>query len=270
MRYDKAEKYCLLKSGFTLAEAIATLAIAAMVMASVVGIYMGVKRAESSINRRLEDGFLAAEILQRIADDISKVAMPGSDVTMSVKNKLDIGGYKISQMIIESKIYGKDNKPLTFEKIIWQSRVSVDANGLVVYRSHSGYTMEDKMLEERKEKYERELFVPVCSGAALFAIEAVKDGNTVEVWESTALPPAVKISISFADRQQDALGNMIVPEDLVSTRTFVIDRFKKTNYQFIAKEFPDINDIADVNLPQEPNESDDVNNTLTELRGRDR
>jgi type II secretory pathway component PulJ len=255
------------KSGFTLAEAIATLAIAAMIMASVVGIYMGVKRAESSINKRLEDGFLATEIIQRIADDISKVAMPGSDVTMSVKNKLDIGGYKISQMIIESKIYGKDNKPLTFEKIVWQSRVSVDANGLVVYRSHSGYTMEDKMLEEPKERYERELFVPICSGATLFSIEAVKDGNAVEVWESAALPPAVKISISFDERQQDALGNMIVPEELVSTRTSVIDRFKKINYQFIAKAFPDINDV---NLPDEPNEPDDSNNIPDELETRDR
>ncbi|MDD5010543.1 MAG: hypothetical protein PHQ00_00295, partial [Phycisphaerae bacterium] len=222
------------------------------------------------INRRLEDGFLATEILQRVADDISKVAMPGSDVTMSVKNKLDIGGYKISQMIIESKIYGKDNKPLTFEKIIWQSRVSIDANGLVVYRSHSGYTMEDKMLEEPKEEYERELFIPICSGASLFAIEAVKDGNAVEVWESKTLPPAVKISISFNERQQDALGNMIVPEEFVSTRTSVIDRFKKINYQFIAKEFPDINDIADVNLPDDSNEPDDVNNVPDELETPDR
>lgn len=254
------------REGFTLAEALATLAIAAMIMTAVVGIYMGVKRAESSINKRLGDGFLGMEILQRIADDIGKVALPGSDATMSVKNKLDIGGYKVSQMTIESKIYGKDNKPQTFEKIIWQSRVDIDANGLVIYRSHSGYAMEDKMLEEPKEKYERELFIPICSGVTLFSIEAVRDGNTVEVWQGPGLPPAVKISISFAGREQDLLGNTIVPEEAVNTRTVVIDRFKRIPYLFISKEFPDINEIADMNLPEDINESVDVNSALIEPR----
>jgi len=247
------------KAGFTLAEAIATLAIAAMIMVAVMGIYMGVKRAESSINKRLGSGFLGMEILQRITDDIGKVALPGSDVTMSVKNKIDIGGYKVSQMIIESKIYDKNNEPLTFEKIIWQSRVNTDANSLVVYRSHSGYAMEDKMLEEPKEQYERELFIPICSGATLFSIEAVRDGNTVEIWESTDLPPAVKISISFADRQQDLLGNAIVPEESVNTETVVIDRFKQIPYQFIPNEFLDMNSIADANLPEDINKSADIN-----------
>jgi len=250
------------KTGFTLAEAIATLVIAAMIMVAVVGIYMGVKRAESSINKRLGDGFLGMEILQRITDDIGKVALPGSDVTMSIKNKIDIGGYKVSQMIIESKIYGKDNKPQTFEKIIWQSRVDIDANGLVVYRSHSGYAMEDKMLEEPKEEYEKELFIPICSGATLFSIEAVRDGNAIEEWQSATLPPAVKISISFADREQDLLGNAIVPEESVNTRTVVIDRFKQIPYQFISKEFSDMNGITDVNLPEDINKSVDINDTL--------
>jgi hypothetical protein len=266
MKRNYRNECCFEKAGFTLAEAIATLAIAAMIMVAVVGIYMGVKRAESSINRRLGDGFLGMEILQRVTDDISKVALPGSDVTMSVKNKVDIGGYKVSQMIIESKIYGKDNKPQIFEKIIWQSRVDMDANGLVVYRSHSGYAMEDKMLEEPKEEYERELFIPICSGATFFSIEAVRDGNTIEVWEGPGLPPAVKLSISFADRQQDLLGNAIVPEESVNTRTVVIDRFKQIPYQFISKEFPDINGITDVNLPEDINKSVDINDTLTKPR----
>lgn len=264
MKQQSKIKYDWGKKGFTLAEALATLAIAAMIMAAVVGVYMGVKRAESSINKRLGDGFLGMEILQRIADDISKVALPGSDVTMSVKNKLDIGGYRISQMIIESRIYGKDNKPQTFEKIIWQSRVDIDANGLVIYRSHSGYAMEDKMLEEPKEEYERELFIPVCSGATLFSIEPVIDGNATAVWEGPGLPPAVKLSVSFADREQDLLGNAIVPEESVNARTFVINRFKQIPYQFISKQFPDANGITDMNLPEEPNKPADTNSVLIE------
>jgi hypothetical protein len=268
MKRNYRNECCFEKAGFTLAEAIATLAIAAMIMVAVVGIYMGVKRAESSINRRLGDGFLGMEILQRVTDDISKVALPGSDVTMSVKNKVDIGGYKISQMIIESKIYGKDNKPQIFEKIIWQSRVDMDANGLVVYRSHSGYAMEDKMLEEPKEEYERELFVPICSGVTFFSIEAVIDGNAIEVWEGPSLPPTAKISISFSDREQDLLGNAIVPEESVNTRTVVIDRFKQMPYEFISKGFPDANGTADANLPEDTNRPADINDMLTESKER--
>jgi hypothetical protein len=206
------------------------------------------------------------EILQRITEDIDKLALPGSDVTMSIKNKIDIGGYNVSQMIIETKIYGKDNKPMTFDKIVWQSRVDMDTNGLTLYRAHSGYALEDKMLEEPKEKYERELFIPICSGAKLFSIEAVVDGNAVETWENpTTLPPAVKISMSFAEREQNALGDMNVPQESVLTKSVVINRFKQISYQFVppamdANFISDANHPLDANLPKEPNKAADVNN----------
>jgi hypothetical protein len=258
-------KFNCSEKGFTLAEAIATLVIAAMIMVTVTGIYIGVKRAEVSINKRLEGGFRTMEILQRITEDIDRLALPGSDVTMSIKNKLDIGGYNISQMIIESKIYGKDNKPLTFEKIVWQSKVDMDTNGLTLYRAHSGYAIEDKMLDEPKEKYERELFIPICSGAKLFSIEAVVDGNAIESWENpTVLPPAVKVSMSFAERERNAVGDMNVPSELVLTKSVVINRFKLIPYLFIQKAMdanliPDANHPRDANLPKEPNKAADVN-----------
>jgi type II secretory pathway component PulJ len=243
--------------GFTLAEAIATLAIAAMIMIAAVGIYTGIRKAEAAINKRLEGGFIAMEILQRIAEDIDRLALPSSDVMVSVKNKTEPGGYKSAQMIIESKIYDKNNKPQVFEKIIWQSHPDPDANGLIIYRAHSGYTMEDKMLDEPREKYERERFIPICSGATLFSIEAVKDGNTIDTWQSQSLPSAVKASVAFARPEEDLLGNMVVPEEAIKTRTVVIDRFRQLAYQFIYKEIFGPNQIADMNSkePNEPNAS---------------
>ena len=256
--------------GFTLAEAMATLAIAAMIMVAAISIYTGIRRAEAVINKRLESGFLAMEILQRIAEDIDRLALPGSDVTMSIKNKIEPGGYKSAQMIIESKIYDKDNKPQVFEKIVWQSHPDLDANGLIIYRAHGGYTLEDKMLEEPKEKYEREWFIPICSGATLFSIDTINDSNTNQTWEGQNLPPAVKISISFTEPQQDLLGNPIIPEEAIKTRTVVIDRFRQLAYQFIYKEFLiDANRIADMNdqnMPPEPNEFD-ANKEPNEISG---
>jgi hypothetical protein len=209
--------------------------------------------------------------LQRITEDIDKLALPGSDVTMSIKNKLDIGGYKVSQMIIESKIYGKDNKPLTFEKIVWQSRVDMDTNGITLYRAHSGYAIEDKMLDEPKEKYERELFIPICSGAKLFSIEAVVDGNVITSWENPTLPPAVKISMSFAERERSAFGDVNVPNELVETKSVVINRFKQIPYKFIppavdANLISDANHPVDANLPKEPNKAADVNSRSSRRR----
>jgi type II secretory pathway component PulJ len=258
MKQNRKIIYCSGRLGFTLAEVIATLVIAAMIMIAAIGIYTGIRQTEAAINRRLESGFLTTEILQRVAEDIDRLAMPGSDVTMSIRNKTEDGGYKSAQMIVESKIYDKDNKPQTFEKIIWQSRGDQDANGLVIYRAHGGYTLEDKMLDAdgQKEKYEREKFIPICSGATLFSIEAVIDDNTVQTWESRDLPQGIKISISFTKPQQDVMGNLVIPQEAVKTRTITINRFRQLVYQFIYRDFDinEVNDINDQNMPPEPNE----------------
>ena len=260
MKRNSKKRHCFGMSGFTLAEAVATLVIAVMIMVAAIGIYTAVKRSEAAINRRLEGGFVALEILQRIAEDIDRLALPSSDVTMTIKNKTEAGGYKSAQMIIESKIYDKDNKPQTFEKITWQSRLDPDMNSLVVYRAHGGYTLEDKMLDEPKEKYERERFIPICSGVTVFSIETVSDNNTTgQVWESQSLPPAVKVSVSFAAPQQDLTGNLAVPEEEIKTRTVVIDRFKQLNYQFIYKDFVDTNQTADMNDQNVPAETNEPN-----------
>ena len=278
--------------GFTLAEAIVTLAIAAVIMITAMSIYTGVKRAEAAINKRLEGGFAATEILQRITEDIDRLALPGADVTMSVKNKIEAGGYKSAQMIMESKIYDKDNKPQTFEKIVWQSHPNPDANGLIIYRAHSGYTLEDKMLEEPKEKYEREQYIPIISGVTIFSITAGEDSNTNpssnmnqgiintnqdsntshdsntsqnsntnhdiamnQTWNSKSLPPAVRVSISFAAPQQDVTGNSVVPPEEIKTRTIVVDRFRPIAYQFVYKEFGDANQISDANRTADTNDA---------------
>lgn len=246
------KKYC----GFTLAEALVTLVIAAVIMTTAIAIYTGVKRAEASINKRIEGGLAETEILQRITEDIDRLALPSSDVTISVKRKMEAGGYISSQMIIENKIYDKDNKPQTFEKVVWQSHPDPDANGLIIYRAHSGYTFEDKMLDEPKEKYETEQYIPISNGVTLFSITESNDINDVnQAWTSKNLPPYVKVAVSFAPPQQDITGNITVGPEEIKSRTIVINRFREIPYQFVYKNFTDANkiDVNDVNKPSEPN-----------------
>jgi len=253
--------------GFTLAESLAALAIAVMVMAAVVGVYTTIRNAQVSIDTRLKKSFSATEVLQRIAEDLDRLALSGSDITMSINNKVDTDDFIISQMIIESKIYDKDSQAQTFEKIVWQSKVSVDGNDLIIYRAHSGYTIEDKMLDEPKEKSERELYVPVCSGVTYFVMQAsdgndASDANAVtEDWTSTTLPQAVRISISSEPRELDNLGGLSVPEDLIRTRIVAVNRFRQIPYSFVYKDYDpnDDNDVNDVNLPDDSNDSTDTN-----------
>jgi type II secretory pathway component PulJ len=259
MIYKNKQKFI---KGFTLAETLAAFVIAIMIMTAAVAVYSTIRKAQGSVDHRLKEGFLAAEVLQRISEDIDRLALPSSDVTVSVKNRIDIESFTVSQMIIESKFYDKDNKPQTFEKIIWQSRVAPDGNELIIYRAHSGYAMEDKMLEEKKETYERELFIPVCTGVTMFAME-VTDGNDAnsvpQDWTSTDLPPAIKLSISFEPRQPDVLGNRTVTEEAVKTRIVALNRFRQIPYTFVYKEFGDANDVNDVN-DIDPNKPADPNN----------
>ena len=248
-----------------MAEVAATLAIAAMIMAAVIGIYTGVRRAEQSINRRLEDGFLPMEILQRIAEDVDRLVQDQTDVKVTIKNKTEEGGYKSAQMVIESKIYDKNNKPQVFDRVVWQSRADLDEDGMILYRSHSGYAVEDKMLDEPKEEYERKWYIPVCSGETLFNIQAVNGENIVDKWDSDKLPAGVKVSLSFEVPVKDVLGDYTVPEEGIYTGTTTTDRFKQLTYQFVKVELPDINDISDYNNidANEPNNSEfeDANNT---------
>ncbi|MDD5135364.1 MAG: hypothetical protein PHP01_08140 [Phycisphaerae bacterium] len=253
MKRDCKEKYVSQKTGFTLAEALAALVIATMVMITAVGIYMGVKRAEASINKRLQSGFMATEVLQRIAEDIDRMAVSNAEVTMLIRTKVEQGGYKSSQMVMINKIYDKDNNLQDFEKIIWQSHIDPDANGLIVYRAHSGYALEDKMLDAPKEKYETERYIPICDGVTIFEIQAASDANVIGDWQSPSLPPAVQISLSFAPIELDTLGNPVVPEGLLKTRTVAVDRFKTMSYQFVAMDIPDINQIGDVNQLDDAN-----------------
>ena len=265
----KSRKFCY---GFTLAEAIATLAIAAMIMAAAAGIYSRIRRVEGSINRRLKEGALGREVLQRVAEDVDRLALPGSDVVMTIKNKTEEGGYQSSQMVIQSSIYDKDNKKQVFEKIVWQSKADSDANGMIIYRAHSGYTVEDKMLDEPKEQYEREMFVPVCRGVSLFLIEATAgtDPNFVLGWAKEELPLGVQISISFAEPIENLLGDMEVPEEDIKSRAVAVDRVRQMAYQFVKADIPDINDVNDIDEYDEDGEANSVVEDANSSKADDR
>ena len=226
--------------GFSLVEAITVLVIAAMVMIAALTVYGRVKAAAASVSQKLEDRTLPREILQRIAEDLDRLAAPGLDTAVTINNKFQ-SGYNISQMIIENKIYDKDDKPRIYEKIVWQSSYDPFEDALILYRSHSGLNLEDKVIADAEQlemqELETELFIPLCSGITYFTIQVPKDEKFLKKWtDEKKLPKSVEVTISFAEPFQADGGELDVYEEDKITRTIAIDRTRKIKYVFVKRD----------------------------------
>ena len=247
-------------SGFSLAEIIAVLIISSLVIVTALSIFHRVKTAAAAINKKLDKEDTAEEILQRIAEDLDRLAVSGTDIKITLNNKTK-NGFNISQLVIESKYYGKNKKPQTFEKVTWQSDYDTSLGMLILYRSHTGLNVEDKIYIEEIEEYPEgtELFVPLCWGMSLFEIFIPQeDSEPMTKWHSKTLPASVQVSISFADPVENFDGSYeILPEDII-TRTIAIDRTRKIRFVFVKKDF----DFEDPNdLDDQDNDPNDIDTT---------
>jgi prepilin-type N-terminal cleavage/methylation domain-containing protein len=224
--------------GFSLAEVLAALTIGAMVLVAVLGIYNRAERSAAAITRKLESGRLPSEVLQRIAEDIDRMTTAGSDTKITIENKFE-KGFSVARLIIEQTIYDKKNKKQTFETIVWQSNIDNDANGLVLYRSHGGMVLEDKLLDEQKQSWARELFVPICTGITFFKVQVPTGGSFQDKWTSSSLPLGIVVTISFAEPFKTLSGTLDVPDTEKITRAIAVDRTRKINFTFVKKEYED-------------------------------
>jgi prepilin-type N-terminal cleavage/methylation domain-containing protein len=237
------------RCGFTLAEVIIVIGIAGMISVSSLAIYNRVKRASDAIDRNLAEGTIPAEILQRFTEDLDRMAIPDFDTRLILANKRH-DGFVISQLTIENKIYNKSNKPATFAKVIWQSDYNFIDDRIIIYRSHSGIAMEDRLIESSVrddnpiENPAEELFVPLASGVSYFKIQALDNGKVVDAWTSSKLPSAIRVGISFAPLYETMSGGYEVDEVDIITRTISLNRTKDIPYVF-TKEKLNIGDLDD-------------------------
>jgi prepilin-type N-terminal cleavage/methylation domain-containing protein len=244
----KTEKKCDFKRGFSLIELLAVLVIGTMLIIASMGVYGQMQRAVGELNSSVETQQLPNEILQRIAEDLDRIVAPLSgrdaDTQISIMNKFD-ESYQSAQLKITTTYYDTKNEKQIFDEIIWQSNYDFDANGLILYRSHSGLTVEDKLLGGEKTKSKNELFIPVAAGLTYFKIEVPRGDNLLDNWTSERLPNAVKISLSFAFPFRDIDGRFAVPDNQMYTRTVAIDRTRQIKFRFVP---PDINEFGKLGL----------------------
>ncbi len=232
---NKARKNFSFAYGFSLAEVLTALMIGSMILVAVLGIYSHSERSANSVTQRLDESRLPSEILQRIAEDLDAIVTSASDTKITIENQLE-EGFAGARLTIQKTIYNSKNEIEVFEKIVWQTNYEPDANGLVLYRSYSGMGAEDKLLDESKETWQRELFVPICSGVTLFKIQVPIGEQFQDKWTSDSLPHGIAINISFATPVKSVTGTLEVPETKKITRTIAVDRTRKIKLIIKKKE----------------------------------
>jgi prepilin-type N-terminal cleavage/methylation domain-containing protein len=226
------------RRGFSLAEMLVALTISAMVLAAVISIYSRAERSAAAVTRSLDDSRLPSEVIQRVAEDLDKIITPNSDARITIENKFD-RGLPTARMTIQKTIYDTKNEQQTFEEIIWQANYDYDtgAKGLALYRSHTGMVLEDKLLDEKRDDWEKNYsFVPICTGITFFKIQIPIGENLQERWVNSQLPPGIAVTISFAEPFETASGTLDVPEAEKITRVVAIDRTRRIRFEIPADQ----------------------------------
>jgi hypothetical protein len=260
------------QSAFSLVEIIVVLVITAMIMLASFTIYGRVRAATVAVNATLDRNVIPTEILQRIAEDLDRLASPGLGTTITIANRFDSSGYNIARLMIQNTVYGEKNKPRIFEKIIWQTYYDYFEDALILYRSHNGINLEDKVITDDRQLELKEMdadyFIPLCSGITFFKIqvpvvkvfgenvklpgrdevwpEEKEEEKFIDRWVTDKLPKAVTVSISFAEPYQAVTGELEVLDSEKITRTIAIDRTRNIKYRFVEKDFglEDANDVG--------------------------
>jgi hypothetical protein len=257
----RTSKTCFLTRAFTLVEMLAALTVGSMVLIVVLALYNRGQSGTAAVIARMESTRLPREVFQRIAEDLDRVVVPGQGTQIDIRNKFQ-DGFQVARLEISMGINDAKDQPQTLERIIWQSNVDLDTGLLTLYRSHSGIALEDALLDNQKEPWQRELFVPICSGFTFFRIEIPKDVNEqpLEQWTGETLPPAIRIILSFALPYKTVTGTFDVPEEDKLVRTIAVDRTRRPAFNIPAIDINDVNDInkvsdgnRDANAPADTN-----------------
>ncbi len=234
----------LQRRGFTLAEIMVALVISSMILLVFLGIHQHMQNSAASVLRHLDQSRLPDEIHQLITEDLDRHAVSGSRVRIEIKNKRE-KGMPVARLTITKNYYGKEDKEELFEEIVWQAAYDFDTDSLVLYRSHTGLVLEDRLLDQDREEVEALYpFVPVCSGLTAFRIEVLQGDNTLDTWAGASLPPGIRVVLSFAQPMETPGGELdVAPEDLI-TRVIAIDRIRLMRFEM---EAPPVNDVAPIN-----------------------
>lgn len=251
-------KTCGFRSGFSLAEVLASLVIGSIVLVAMVRIHSQAERNAAAAFRRLDATRLPAEILQLIAEDLDRIVSSGTETRISISNKF-IEGYASSQLIIRNTMTDEKNREKEFETVIWQGSYDFESGyeGLVLYRGQKGMIPSDRLLDAQRADWESNYtFVPVCEGITYFTIMVPQGDNLLEKWSGAKLPRSIIVTLSFAEPVDLEDGTVDVPEEEKFTRIIAIDRTRKIKFSLIRERSEDYDDDDEDSDPNEVTSKD--------------
>jgi hypothetical protein len=206
---------------------LAALVIGAMVLTSILSIYGRANQASQAVARKIDAPALATEVLQLIAEDLDRM-VGNSNATIEIKNGFD-NGFARAELILRRQFYDGQNQAQTFDEIIWRASYDYESGlpGLVIYRSYSGIAPEDKLLDSKRDESEsRYPFVPICRGVTFFRIEVTNGERQTDSWSGSALPPGIKVSLSFSQPYETVRGTLDVDESERVSRIIAVDKMR--------------------------------------------
>ena len=225
------------RTAFSLIETITVLVISALILIAAINIYTRVRAAADSVEKVIVKNELPNEILQRLAEDLDRLAIPGFDTIIKIDHRFD-SGYDTCQMVITNYVYDSKDRKQTYEQIIWQTAVDPLYDDLNLYRLHTGMNTERKIAYEIGDPPpdEDEVFVQMAAGLTHFTINVVNGEKLLDKWKSDTLPRALYATVSFAPFEENEFGEAQIPEDRLISRTIAIDRTRNIKFEFVAKD----------------------------------
>ena len=248
--------------GFTLVETLVVVMIGAMVITATMMVYQRVRAASVVIVERMSEYRLSSEILQKIAEDIDRMAAPGFEATVKFQNRQVRGSemmYSSAQLILNNSYYGNGDKKQTYEEIIWRTVYDPAEDTMILYRKHSGLNGEDPLFDlanaenvsDATRDESRERFIPIAAGVTFFDLAVQQGEQVLNTWTSETLPKAVRIGLSFAGPQELEDGSFNVADEDIMYRTVAVDRTRMIPYEFQKVEL-DLGVLDDE--PDDPND----------------
>lgn len=219
------------RSGFTLTELMVAVVIASMLLTVLLAISSHVQQSAASIEQSLSEFELIQEVLQLIAEDLDTKIDPEAGTTLTVFNRME-DGYPTAKMVITTTMKDEKFVDQMLEEITWQANVDMQTNRIVLYRSHAGQILEDKLLDQRRDDMESLTpFVPVCGGLTAFRIEVYRNEEWTQQWASPTLPTGIRVVMSDAPADKNVRGEWEVPEEALVRRTMAIDRTRELKFK---------------------------------------
>ncbi len=253
------------RTAYSLAEMLAVLVILSLVLVAVLGIYTRANRAAANVLEKIDAPVLTTEVFQLIARDLDKI-MSAENVSLQVRNGYD-NGFVTSEITLRWTVDDPQRQEQLLEEIVWRAACDYESAvpGMVLYRSHKGVAMEDKLLDSKRDDLESESpLIPICRGVTFFRIEIPKGEGSLSRWVDPELPGGVRVMLSFAEPYETVRGTKDVPEQQRSVRTMAINRARKI--PFMLPKGPEMENADKNGQPEETQDANDVSTQRTRRR----